>query len=556
MSFQPTVGMPLEIAGVMYRVSEHPAVKGTPYGQQGRKGTVYQLQSDSGRAALKVFNPAFREPALVAIAECLAAYAATPGLAACERLVLTVSRHGVLLQQYADLTYAVVMPWIDGPTWAERMADPRGLTPERSATVAVALARLLTGMEERGLAHCDLSGANLLLPLEDDSERVELVDLEEMFAPGLHRPPYPPTGSPGYAHALGHMGIWSREADRFAGGVLLGEILGCCDPGIRQAAWGESYFDPLEMQQECERSRLLIASLRERWGERVSQLFERTWWADLLRECPTFGEWSVALASSPSRAPQLAYPFPADETVAESGVAVVETERLFEDGRGALRKREYAKARELLAEVVRREPDYQRDGQRAATLLAEAAQHKQPVARPAVQPSKIPHSEASPSPEGQPMASAPSRSVADFTTGITGIARGLVGAARRPAAPPPGPAHSLPDPGRLVAALRGQEVRLAQVQASQPDASGDGVVALRIAVRYLREKIEFSFPPASRLQASPQYGDLALQIELFCTDLAAIAHGTPDSTRVHEAKYLADALRAEAEVVVRSLRKG
>lgn len=546
--------MTLEIAGALYQVSEHPVAKGAPYGQQGRKGTVYQLAGAVGKRALKVFVPAFREPALVAVAECIGAYAAIPGLAACDRTVLTVRRHRALLQQYDDLTYAVVMPWIAGTTWAEQMANPNGLTPEQGAAAAASLTRLLTDMEERGLAHCDLSGANLLLSWEGGTPRAELVDLEEMFAPGLHRPPAPSAGSPGYAHSLAHTGLWSREADRFAGAVLLAEVLGWCVPRVRQAAWGESYFDPREMHQDAERSRLLMDALRERWGENVARLFERAWQADVLRECPTFGEWSVALAGSAAGTP-----------LAESGPTAVLTDRLFDDGAGAMRCREYAKARELLAEVVRRDPQYQRNGQDAALLLAEAERHRAPPSRPAGAPTatprpqpprhELPRSEAPGLPESSPPA--PDRTAPGLVAGVFEIARGVTGSARPsgPADVPP-PTPILPDSRRIATALRAQELRLAQIPAPHPQDDGSAVAALRTAVRYLREKIEFSFPPAVRLRASPQYGEFALQVELFCQDLAAISGGAPDSVRVQEAKYLADALRAEAEVLVRSLRKG
>ena len=45
MPFRPNVQDELIIAGTIYRVAEHPAAPGFPYGQEGRAGIVYQLFS-------------------------------------------------------------------------------------------------------------------------------------------------------------------------------------------------------------------------------------------------------------------------------------------------------------------------------------------------------------------------------------------------------------------------------------------------------------------------------------------------------------------------------
>jgi len=124
---------------------------------------------------------------------------------------------------------------------------------------------------------------------------VELVDLEGLYAPGMTRPQELSSGSAGYAHKQAAGGLWGPEADRFAGAVLLAEMLGWCDPLVVQAAWGESYFDPAEMQQETPHYRTLVAALERHWGSSVARLLERAWHSDSLLDCPTFGEWMVVL---------------------------------------------------------------------------------------------------------------------------------------------------------------------------------------------------------------------------------------------------------------------
>jgi WD40 repeat protein/Skp family chaperone for outer membrane proteins len=305
MSFRPEAEQELTIDGIVYRVAEHPAAPGIPYGQEGRAGIVYQLIAQDGEnRALKVFKARYRISALVSLADKLAPFADLPGLQVCQRTVLSALRHEELLRQYPDLNYAVLMPWIEGPTWMEVMLEKQDLAPGQSLALARRLAQILAGMEECGLAHCDLSGPNVLLPglLPSPTGRgaggeglVVLVDVEQFYGPGLDQPELLPSGSSGYAHKTAPRGLWSPTADRFAGAVLLGEMLGWCNEQVRKSAWGENYFDPQEMQQESERFQALAAFLEERWGDRVASLFERAWRSEMLRDCPTFGEWLAAL---------------------------------------------------------------------------------------------------------------------------------------------------------------------------------------------------------------------------------------------------------------------
>jgi len=298
MPFQAQVGQELIIEGVPYHVAEHPSAPSLPYGQEGRQAVVYQLIDQEGtKHALKVFKSRYRVPALVSLADRLEHFSRLPGLSVCCRTVLSARRHGDLLRQHPDLTYAVLMPWIEGPTWMQVMLEKRALPAQQSLDLARSLAEVLAAMEEQGLAHCDLSASNLLLPGLEDVEGlpVALVDVEQFYGPGLERPELLPGGSPGYAHKRAPKGLWSSSADRFGGAVLLSEMLGWCDSRVREAAWGENYFDPSEMQQDGDRYRVLAELLSERWGDRVLGLFDAAWRSEVLADCATFGEWLVTL---------------------------------------------------------------------------------------------------------------------------------------------------------------------------------------------------------------------------------------------------------------------
>ncbi|NQS92534.1 MAG: hypothetical protein HQ574_09010 [Chloroflexi bacterium] len=119
------------------------------------------------------------------------------GLYACERTALTASRHGELLTKFPDLTYTVLMPWVDGPTWQGILLSEEEFSPKRALSLASNFAEILVGLEEKRLAHCDLSGPNLIIRPGDQPGQV---DLEEMYGPGFLKPKDLTAGSPGYAH--------------------------------------------------------------------------------------------------------------------------------------------------------------------------------------------------------------------------------------------------------------------------------------------------------------------------------------------------------------------
>src|SRR5262245_1568101 len=174
MSFFPTIGDTLDIDGVVYSVAEHPSAPGMPYGQEGRAATVYQLVTGNGRRAIKAFKSRYQVPSMVTLAERLETFATLSGLQVCKRSVITGRRNRELVKEHPDLSYAVLMPWIEGPTWMEVMLTRYEFSPEQSLSLALALTEILASMEERGLAHCDLSGSNLILPalVEQPSDNV------------------------------------------------------------------------------------------------------------------------------------------------------------------------------------------------------------------------------------------------------------------------------------------------------------------------------------------------------------------------------------------------
>jgi len=302
MAFRPKVNDIIHVDNKTLHFTEHPSAKGMPYGQTGRRATVYQVQDLHGAFyALKVFNLAFRSPIVEQQSRQIARFHTIAGLEACQRDVITPQMYANLLQVYPDLSYAVVMPWVQGTNWQEIILGRKPLDPDSSKVLATSFIHLMALLEQRGIAHCDLSGPNLIIDFDrkNSSIPVSLIDLEDLYAPGLIPPQKLPAGSAGYAHPQARSGVWSGEADRFAGAILVAEMLGWCDERVRRIAYGEQYFDPSEMQTTCERYQLLLQVLRERWGAQIANVFSQAWFAPTLAACPTFANWVRAIDPPP-----------------------------------------------------------------------------------------------------------------------------------------------------------------------------------------------------------------------------------------------------------------
>ncbi len=320
MPFRPTINFRLEIQNKAYVFTPHPAAKGIPYGQTGRRATVYQVASENGEVyALKVFTQAFRSPRIADAAVRLQNFAQFPGLGVCQRHVLTRQAQPEIIQKYPDLEFAVLMPWVQGETWQEFMISHRSLPFDSALTLAGQVTLLFAGLEQNNLAHCDIAGPNVLVDFPSLSNTVSttvsslaLVDVEEMYGPGLTQPEKLPAGTPGYDHRVAKHGLWSSDADRFAGAVMLAEILTRHDERIRQISLQEQYFDPGEMQQNSERYQAVIQVLKANGASLAADLFARAWFSQTLSECPAFSEWYLALnrpaaAASPSQPYQVTW---------------------------------------------------------------------------------------------------------------------------------------------------------------------------------------------------------------------------------------------------------
>src|SRR6185436_14052111 len=131
------------------------------YAESGKEGTVYKVLQDNERYALKVFYPQYRDKRLLENTDKVHRFKDLEGFRVAKRRVLTPEAFPDLLKKFPDLTYAVLMPWIDGTVWGNLIleTDP-SLQPENYVQIAYALARVVSSLELQGLAHCDLSNNN------------------------------------------------------------------------------------------------------------------------------------------------------------------------------------------------------------------------------------------------------------------------------------------------------------------------------------------------------------------------------------------------------------
>lgn len=295
--FNPTLSTRLIINDQEFHFSPHPAIPTLVWGQEGRHAVVYRLQNNGDAYGLKVFRPAFRHHGLIATAEALWTYHELPGMSVCKQTVITHVGFPELVDQYEDLDYAVVMPWIDGDTWFDILQKRQKTTLDQSRALAENMAWVLYALELNQMAHCDLSSGNVIL--DPFMDQVNLVDVEDLYSPWLVPPPMIPAGSMGYQHReSAQNGQWGPLGDRFAGIVLMAEMLGWAHPDVRSQAWGESYFAPDELQRDNDRYRTLRSVLRI-YDPGFAEAFEQAWRSEKIEACPPLKTWYDLLDALP-----------------------------------------------------------------------------------------------------------------------------------------------------------------------------------------------------------------------------------------------------------------
>jgi serine/threonine protein kinase len=300
--FQPRRETLFWIGPIRYRFLPHPLFpqEDEVYMLEGGQALIYPLQEvDSGNLyALKVSKPLYRGEQLARVAAALIHYANLPGLSLGRRLCLTKATHPELIAAYPSLEYALLMPWIQGRTWAGLMLDQQAsqnYTPQQAHLLALTTAQVLASLEAHQLAHTDIAGSNIMLAAP---AKVELLDIEGLWMPGLKRPKWSNQGSPGYQHRrLGRKGQWQPEGDRFAGAILLAEMLTWCYPQIRALVppGSETLFQSDELQKEHSPKWQSVRQALWSACAPALELFDQAWQSRKLKQCPPLSAWAKRL---------------------------------------------------------------------------------------------------------------------------------------------------------------------------------------------------------------------------------------------------------------------
>lgn len=285
-----------------FRALRNPLAPTYAHSMEGGKARVYKIESlDAGSHiyALKVMKSKHRDPGLEQTCNNLDKLKDIAGLDVCERACLSPSRARDTISRFGNLEYSILMPWIQGKSWADVLEMAKKgqniLDKDGSILLASNFANVLAKLEANSIAHCDLSAGNIIIDPDPTKLQIELIDVEDLFALGFAQPAYLPLGTPGYQHKTSGAGQWHARGDRFAGAILLSEMLGWYDDTVRSTSYGESYFDSAELQSaNCRRLDLLIISI-SRHSNDLATLLKRAWSSANLDDCPAISEWDQTM---------------------------------------------------------------------------------------------------------------------------------------------------------------------------------------------------------------------------------------------------------------------
>jgi serine/threonine protein kinase len=301
-TFAPSLDMTLTINPNTYRFVPHPHFSDEVFVVEGGEALLYQLQDTAyGHLyALKVMKPIYRSHQCVRIALALHPYRHTPGLPLANRICLTQTRCPDLIATYPDLEYATLMPWLSGKSWAGLLLDRAFSAQYTSATalsLATAMADVLQRLEALHWAHTDIAGSNVII--SSDFHHIALLDLEGLYTSASPAPAWRSQGSPGYQHRhLDQRGQSRPEGDRFAGAILLTEMLTWWNPLVRALTSddAESLFTPETLQKSG--TPLWQAVRNTLWTMQpdLLYLFDQAWASEDLSQCPELKAWAQSIS--------------------------------------------------------------------------------------------------------------------------------------------------------------------------------------------------------------------------------------------------------------------
>jgi hypothetical protein len=298
--YRPLPGIPLRIQSHFYEFVPHTILPNEVQHVVRERASIYQLRRLPDRSlwALKVSHPGYRDPRVAQHTAWLQQCQHLPGLRTAGRISLTRATCPELLGTQPALEWAVLMPWIEGPTWAGFMDDAQlsvAYTMQQAQDLALTLAYTLWCLQTHHLTHTDIAGDNVIVI---SPTRIEFIDIDGMYQHGTQLPPLPGRGWRGYQHRnLDQRGHCRPDGDRFAGAILLTEMLTWWNPLIRALTEGDSLFErgahePADLLHK--HLKAVRTTLRQIHPE-LRTLFLQAWNSHDLAFCPDFSCWLMAI---------------------------------------------------------------------------------------------------------------------------------------------------------------------------------------------------------------------------------------------------------------------
>lgn len=311
-------GREIVIRGSTYQVLAPPVLSGqtaTVCWMESREAFHWRLQKRAGppnHFLLKVMKLNARMKRLSDLQDKLQAhYSQVAGFQLDQRICLTRGNDAETLRQFPELEYAILMPWLAWKTWTglvQALSNKQtqySYTWQQAQQLSYATAQVLYAMEFKGHAHTDIEGRNILY--DEHFRQVALVDLEGFYMRDLDPPVIANLGTSGYQHhETRRNGQWSIYGDRFAGAILLTEMLTLwSDDVLRPGA--TTLFQQDELQEvKGDWHRDLVYQTLQRFGNPgLPELFRRAWDSPQLLMCPSLGEWRDAIQTIQGIHPQL-----------------------------------------------------------------------------------------------------------------------------------------------------------------------------------------------------------------------------------------------------------
>lgn len=301
-AFNPYSGMMLRIGSTKYELLAHQSAsrsRADVFMMEGREAFLFKMRSQSDQSlwALKVMKPPYRGEYIALASIQVTRYKDLPGLFIGNRICLVKREYPELILQFPDLEYAVLMPWLSWNTWAEMLRTGEVsacYTRIQAIDLALATAHVLAGLEARKCAHTDVAGSNIVCA--PDFKRIELLDIEGLYTLHASSPRRRRDGSSGYRHRR-QKRQWCLEGDRFAGAVLLTEMLTWWNPFVRALTppGAETLFHPEELQEIGSNRWQTARDVLWSFGPDVLYLFDQAWTSNSLAKCPDFNTWASRL---------------------------------------------------------------------------------------------------------------------------------------------------------------------------------------------------------------------------------------------------------------------